>query len=309
MAELLQVQSQLSDPPPLLHLHLDLTCHQQRKYIHHGSGRRFNINDTKPIKSFWSSSPHPQRKYHRVVDHGGALANLATSISANLGHSSVSVGLFNIRSLNNKGPLIYDLLQDKKCISCASLKPGSDRMITHSSIRLYHLGLFTPVNLARQVEWEWLQSSTGTAVTAPPSNSFESIVLQINGPVPTILATIYRPPKSNNNTFFTDFSSFLTSVCSMSPNVIILGDFNIHIDNTINTLTRYFSSVLDSFGLQQHIDFPTHNKGHILDLICCSGLTPLNCTASDLPIYDHKLISFNVNLPPSKTNPPHSISF
>ena len=48
--------------------------------------------------------------------------------------------------------------------------------------------------------------------------------------------------------------------------------------------------------------FPTHSKGHILDLICCSGVTHLNCCASDLPISDHKLISFDVMLRLSRTS-------
>lgn len=68
----------------------------------------------------------------------------------------------------------------------------------------------------------------------------------------------------------------------MSPNVIMLGDFNIHIDagNNINTID--FLSCLDSFGMQQFANFPTHTKGHTLDLICCSGIIPNKCTVSDL---------------------------
>ena len=125
---------------------------------------------------------------------------------------------------------------------------------------------------------------------------------------PTNLTTIYRPPKINTD-FLKEFSAFLTVLCSLYPNVILLGDFNIHMGNTTNPLTKDFTSCLYSFGLQQFINFPAHSKAHILDLICCSRITPLHCVASDLPISDHKLVSVKDSLPIFKTNPSHSICF
>lgn len=43
--------------------------------------------------------------------------------------------------------------------------------------------------------------------------SFESSAIQISGSVPTILATIYRPPKPNPN-FLNEFSDFISTLCS-----------------------------------------------------------------------------------------------
>lgn len=54
---------------------------------------------------------------------------------------------------------------------------------------------------------------------------------------------------------------------------------------------------------------PTHSKGHIPDLICCSGLTPSNCLADHLPITDYLLLSFNVKIALSITKLPRLISF
>ena len=95
------------------YLYLDVARHHSRRYVHRGSGRRFNIDNTKPITSFWSSSPRPPNKHRHVVDHG-VLANTARAAGTTTGNSSVSVGLFNIRSLTNKAPLVYHLLQDNK---------------------------------------------------------------------------------------------------------------------------------------------------------------------------------------------------
>lgn len=79
----------------------------------------------------------------------------------------------------------------------------------------------------------------------------------------------------------------------MSPNVILAGDFNIHLDNPTDSLAKDFISTLDSFNLTQFINFPTHNKGHILDLVCCTGVTPCNLSAVELPISDHKFVLFD----------------
>uniref|UniRef100_A0A3B3DXI4 Reverse transcriptase domain-containing protein n=1 Tax=Oryzias melastigma TaxID=30732 RepID=A0A3B3DXI4_ORYME len=136
----------------------------------------------------------------------------------------------------------------------------------------------------------------------------ECLAVQLPGPTPTIIALIYRPPKTNLD-FITHFSSLLAHLSSLSPNVILLGDFNIHMDNPNLPLTKDFSSALDSFGFLQAANFPTHAKGHTLDLICCSGLTPSNCTAADPHISDHFLVSFSIPVLLSSVKLPRLISF
>lgn len=75
------------------------------------------------------------------------------------------------------------------------------------------------------------------------------------------------------------------------------------------SLTRDFISCLESFGLQQHVSVPTHSKGHTLDLICCSGVSPIDLSADELPITDHFLLSVDFALPLSSTKSPCTISF
>lgn len=139
-------------------------------------------------------------------------------------------------------------------------------------------------------------------------SSFESIALKINGAIPTILTTVYRPPKSNN-VFLNELSQLLTYLCSLSANVIMLGDFNIHIDNVSNAHTSEFVSYLDGLGLQQFNALPTHSRGHIFYLVCCSGITPYNCTVSDLSISDLLLVSFYAKLAVFKVKLGHPITF
>uniref|UniRef100_A0A669BHD9 Reverse transcriptase domain-containing protein n=1 Tax=Oreochromis niloticus TaxID=8128 RepID=A0A669BHD9_ORENI len=145
-------------------------------------------------------------------------------------------------------------------------------------------------------------------VSAPPSHSFEYTALQLPGSTPTIICTVYRPPKPNKE-FLNEFSALLTHFSVLSPNLIIAGDFNIHMDNDKIPLSRDFTSCLESFGLLQYIKFPTHSKGHILDLVCCSGITPTHCKATLFPQSDHMFISFDANITASKTCISRNITF
>ena len=87
-------------------------------------------------------------------------------------------------------------------------------------------------------------------------------------------------------------------VCS--DELLIMGDFNLHIDDTENTQAVRFMTILDSFGLKQHVVSLTHRDGHILDLVItrdnCSPLHVSNVCVLKQPISDHKPICFSLNL-------------
>lgn len=57
-----------------------------------------------------------------------------------------------------------------------------------------------------------------------------------------------------------------------------------------------FCSLLDSFGLIQHINQPTHVHGHTLDLILSCGFSIDSMCIEDASISDHMPIVFSVKL-------------
>ena len=57
-----------------------------------------------------------------------------------------------------------------------------------------------------------------------------------------------------------------TSILS-SDKLLIIGDFDFHIDVTPNPNNKHSSDLLDAMGLVQHVKQATHIHGHILDLI------------------------------------------
>ncbi|KAE8278033.1 hypothetical protein D5F01_LYC23909 [Larimichthys crocea] len=270
------------------------------------------LNSNK-IRSIWSTSRHHSRSTTRAVNHS-VLAHLARSANTSTcsDSSALNFALLNIRSLTNKGQLIQDIITDNKldflCLTETWQQPNDFTQLNESTPAGF-VYISQPRASGRGGGLAVIHRGTFSVspVSVPAFSSFESTVCGLSGPVPTVIATVYRPPKQNSE-FLNDFAAFLNHLSSLSPNIIILGDFNIHMDNINLPLTKDFTSCLESFGCQQHITFPTHSKGHILDLICCSGVTPSDLTANELPITDHFLISFTVKLTLSISKQPRLIS-
>ncbi len=81
-----------------------------------------------------------------------------------------------------------------------------------------------------------------------------------------------------------------------------------HVD-VVCPITTQLLSVFDCFNLSQHVNFPTHSCGHILDLICSSGVGICSISSSDTGISDHKLLDFNFSLPLHKKSAKTVISY
>ena len=81
------------------------------------------------------------------------------------------------------------------------------------------------------------------------------------------LVVLYRPPYSEDHpvtiaTFLAEFSAFMETIILVPEPLIIVGDFNIHVDCSDNCNdASNFLDLLQSFGLTPHED------GHTPDLI------------------------------------------
>jgi hypothetical protein len=125
------------------------------------------------------------------------------------------------------------------------------------------------------------------------ATSFEylMVLLQCNSTC-IRLVIVYRPPsqstKCSDGQFLSDFSGFLQLLVVSSGKLLIVGDFNIHVDVAGNSTACKFLTLLDSFGLSQHIRGITHLDGHTLDLVISriSDNVVCECMVSAL-IEDH----------------------
>ena len=124
----------------------------------------------------------------------------------------------------------------------------------------------------------------------PELSSFECLAFKCKSPSPVLFLLIYRPPKPNPS-FITEMSNLLTTFCTSSADVIILGDMNIHVDTP-------------SF---RFVDVPTHTRGHTLDLVITNSAPLTNLQVYDLGVSDHKAISMDLPSAFSLSKPKRNI--
>ena len=109
---------------------------------------------------------------------------------------------------------------------------------------------------------------------------------------------VYRPTSSSKysphfNALIKEFNNMLESCMLANGKLIVLGDFNIQMDDTTSTNASKFGDLLREYGLHQYVSGPTHNWGHMLDLVITRSPSDINnITPQDPLISDHELISF-----------------
>ena len=109
--------------------------------------------------------------------------------------------------------------------------------------------------------------------TSPSFSSFEcQTVLLTAASVTFSFIVIYRVPPTKKNkilksSFINELGDLLETTSTLSGKLVLLGDFNVHLDKSSEPEAIQLRSLLDSFGMEQHVDGPTHIRGHTLDLV------------------------------------------
>lgn len=120
-----------------------------------------------------------------------------------------------------------------------------------------------------------------SSIPLPPLSTFECLAFKCKPPASITFLLIYRPLKPNP-TFLPELQDLLSTFCTSSANIMILGDFNIHVDTPACFSVAEFLHLLDCSNLQQHVDMPTHSKWHTLDLTITNSIPILNIQTYDL---------------------------
>ncbi len=85
--------------------------------------------------------------------------------------------------------------------------------------------------------------------------------------------------------------------------LVILGDFNIHLDKP---QAADFHTLLASFDLKRVLTTATHKSGNQLDLIYTRHCSTEHVLVTPLHTSDHFLLTLNLNMiPQTKHTPPH----
>ena len=117
---------------------------------------------------------------------------------------------------------------------------------------------------------EWIKAKH---IDCGEKDTFEFLSAHLTLCTTTItILCIYHPQAStvnqtSNSRFIDEFLEFLTTFVPAHDNILIGGDFNLHIGDKHDLDAEVFSESMESLGFIQHVKFETHNKGNVLDLI------------------------------------------
>lgn len=122
------------------------------------------------------------------------------------------------------------------------------------------------------------------------SFEFIGVSLTINSTC-FVLLVIYRPPSQKSTQFADEFASLLEFLVPLPGLLLIVGDFNIHVDDKSCDFGQSFLSLVDSFDLRQHVSNASHVGGHTLDLVMSRSTdnSIIDCFVSDF-VSDHRAV-------------------
>ena len=108
---------------------------------------------------------------------------------------------------------------------------------------------------------------------------------------------IYRNPTSSVIAFCEEFATILEKNIFVDRGALLLmGDFNIPIDNPFHADTNTFNDFLDSFHLLNHINFPTHIAQHTLNLFIDDKDNSNWMVIRSHQVSDHSFILCNLSI-------------
>uniref|UniRef100_A0A8C1W0H1 Reverse transcriptase domain-containing protein n=2 Tax=Cyprinus carpio TaxID=7962 RepID=A0A8C1W0H1_CYPCA len=244
----------------------------------------------------------------RGVDH-----SLLRPIQRFTTSSNFKIELFNAQSLTNKSGFIHDHIRDKSldimCLTETWQKPGVFSVLNETCPPSYcYLQKARSSGRGGGLAVIYRSHLDLSLLDIPELSSFECLAFNCKPPFPMTVLLIYRPPKSTSN-FISELYNFLSTICATSSNIIILGDFNIHVNNPTCHLATEFLQLLDCLNLRQYVDVPTHIKGNILDLVITESALLSAPFVYDLGVSDHKVISMELSFPSSYMKPKREIRF
>lgn len=211
------------------------------------------------------------------------------------------MGLLNVRSLGKKSFLVNDIISsnnldfmfltetwlDTGNCSTTLIETAPPNYLFLNSVREGRKG----GGIAALFNSEFVCSQ----MTFGNFESFEYLAFLIKTKPNVLMTIIYRPPKASRSAFLTELGEFLSVICTDFDLPIVTGDFNIHMDSQNDKYANELTTLLESFGLNQHVKEPTHSHGHTLDLIISRDvqmdINVLNCALSD-----HYLVFFSFSL-------------
>jgi hypothetical protein len=185
--------------------------------------------------------------------------------------SKFKLAVVNVHSARKKGDIVIDTIIDEKLDILALTETWFDKdedraslaSVTPDGYSIYHIPRLN--RRGGGVAVIYRDTIKKRVNKVEELASFEYLDISISQDSEILrLVVVYRPPSNSMHEFLSDFAKLTDA---QKGNLVIVGDMNVHVDNPKDNVTVQFLDLLDTSNLIQHVDKPTHNHGHILDLV------------------------------------------
>ncbi|ESO11717.1 hypothetical protein HELRODRAFT_166735 [Helobdella robusta] len=203
------------------------------------------------------------------------IKDLATDATKN--KCNILLGLLNIRSVNSKSDIIYELIQEGLDIFVLveTWHGSTDNISVKSSIPSgYRYVDFLRLNDPRHggIIVVFRSNFIYKLIELPVLTTFEAVAIKmVVNNKDFVLLALYRPGSAQvSSTFFDELIFVLENIIILSLNVMLVGDFNIHVEINKDRHTVNLIEVFEMFQLTNYINESTHVLGGTLDLVVTS---------------------------------------
>ena len=218
---------------------------------------------------------------------------------------SLRGGLANCRSVRNKADVLNDVILENNLDflglteTWLSENEEVNKVTISSMVPKGFSFLHTPrMSRGGGVGFIYNKCFKPKCDSLPVFSSFECLMVVFTASSFTFrVIIIYRVPPSNKNkilktAFIKELGDLLEFTATQKGKLVLLGDFNVHVDSSSDPETLQLTSLLSSFGLIQHVQGPTHIGGHTLDLVVSRSTDDVvqSCEVGDF-LSDHNIIN------------------
>jgi len=109
-------------------------------------------------------------------------------------------------------------------------------------------------------------STVNFNITTISTFGFTSSIIKCSLDMKILLLCVYRTGPVSR-LFFEELHTLMQYVTLRYDYLIVAGDFNIHIECANDSHATEFLQAMQSYGLKQHVDMPTHYHGGTIDLL------------------------------------------
>ncbi len=248
-----------------------------------------------------------QTTYHCRQRNPNNLRTLPMSANTLL---SFSIGLWNCQSSVNKADFITSITSHSRLnlttLTETWIKPEdnatpaalSNNFSFSHTPRLTERGGGTGLLISNN--WKFTPLSSPRIIS-----SFESHSVTITYPLKINFVVVYHPPGPPVN-FVEELDLLLSTFSEDGTPLVILGDFNIHLDKP---QAADFHTLLASFDLKRVLTMATHKSGNQLNLIYTRHCSTDHVLVTPLHTSDHFLLTLNLNMIPDTSHTPPHVTF